>query len=121
MKRRLAEWGRWRRSWQVGPRRVRSWWGTHILARFVGLGDPGEPPPVDEDIAQDTDAIVKGIDPQLRAILVVQYVLGGDKAEKARAGEMSAATYYRALGRAIDAVEIRSTILAETCRHPLAA
>lgn len=112
MKQRLAEWGRWRRSWHVGPKRVRSWWGSAILARFVGLGGTvDDARPIDEDAAHETDNIVRGLDEQLLAILLVQYVLGGEKADKAKASGLSERGFYYALGRALDAFEIRATVM----------
>lgn len=114
MKSLLGEWGRWRRSWHFGPRRMQSWWGKVILDRFLPMAARADERPIDEDRAQDTHDMLSALDPQLRLVLLIQFVIGGSKEEKSHACGLSPRGFYYALDRALDAFEIRTTLLSQT-------
>jgi hypothetical protein len=117
----LREWGVWRRSWHCGPGRIVSWWGKLFLDQYMPMLPPLPGREVDEVRAHQTHELVDGLDPLLRLVLLVQYVLGvhGTKEEKARScGLSSPQRYYDALARAHDAFEIRTTVLSENISMP---
>jgi hypothetical protein len=111
IKHRLREWGKWRRSWHVGPLRVTSSWR-------LWLGPPGGArAEADRDDAaeRETHDLVDGLLPQLRDLLWEQYVVAADSLleDKARAcGFTTIRGYTKAVGRALDAFEIRAGIVA---------
>lgn len=115
MKQCLREWGVWRRSWHCGPSRVVSWWGKIFLDQFMPVNLPLPGKEIDEERAHGTHTLIDGLDPLLRVVLLMQYVLGVhvSKDEKARACGLSGPQrFYEVLGRAHDAFEIRATVLA---------
>jgi DNA-directed RNA polymerase specialized sigma24 family protein len=94
----LLEWGAWRRSFQVGPKRVRSWWGAQITDRFVEhvtvLTEPDII--VDEARAWATDRAINGTLPEdLQVLLMHQYVIGGSRERKAVRCGLSLTTFKR--------------------------
>lgn len=92
----LQEWGAWRRTWLVGPRRVRSWWGAGIMERFLPQVTPVNVEIiVDEPRAWRVDQVIKGIGDELSLVLMHQYVMGGNKAQRAKRCGVTLTTYQR--------------------------
>lgn len=100
----LLEWGAWRRANYHGPRRVRSWWGAGIMERFLPMVHVSSPDIiVDEARAWRTNQAIRQLgNEELRRVLLCQYVLYGDKQQKAQAAGMTVRTYFRRLRQARD-------------------
>lgn len=98
----LLEWGAWRKSWLVGPRRVRSWWGAGIMERFLPQVHVHVTEIiVDEPRAWRTDQVIKTIGHdqreggELALVLLSQYVFGGTKEQRAKRCGLTLKTYQR--------------------------